>query len=169
MDIPAITGGSTAYAGFTGGTGSETSTQDILWWNMAPPPSLVVPFLRADARLQIGPNSFSAECEFLLGAPSNGINPATESVSISIGRQSLVIPPGSFQALPNGSFLFAGTVAGLNIRFAFVPISAGKYGFLINARGIILLGQPNPATVGMRIGDDGWKKPVSGTPMLPPA
>jgi hypothetical protein len=32
LNIPQIVGGSTAYAGFTGGTGGETSTQEIASW-----------------------------------------------------------------------------------------------------------------------------------------
>jgi hypothetical protein len=32
IDIPSIVGGDTAYAGFTGGTGAETATQEILSW-----------------------------------------------------------------------------------------------------------------------------------------
>jgi hypothetical protein len=32
VDIPAIVGGSTAYVGFTGGTGAETATQEIQDW-----------------------------------------------------------------------------------------------------------------------------------------
>ena len=33
INIPATVGGSTAYVGFTGGTGGETSTQQILSWS----------------------------------------------------------------------------------------------------------------------------------------
>jgi hypothetical protein len=33
VDIPSIVGGSTAYVGFTGGTGAATAIQDILDWN----------------------------------------------------------------------------------------------------------------------------------------
>jgi hypothetical protein len=36
IDIPAIIGGLTAYAGFTGGTGGATAIQDILNWSYTP-------------------------------------------------------------------------------------------------------------------------------------
>ena len=36
IDIPGTVGASTAYAGFTGGTGGETATQDILSWSFVP-------------------------------------------------------------------------------------------------------------------------------------
>ena len=36
IDIPGTVGGSTAYAGFTGGTGGETATQEILNWSFVP-------------------------------------------------------------------------------------------------------------------------------------
>ena len=35
VDIPTLIGGSTAYVGFTGGTGGKTSTQEITTWNYA--------------------------------------------------------------------------------------------------------------------------------------
>jgi len=36
IDIPATVGGTTAYAGFTAGTGSTTATQEILSWSFVP-------------------------------------------------------------------------------------------------------------------------------------
>ncbi len=39
INLPAVIGSSTAYVGFTGGTGSLTSTQDILTWSYAPIPA----------------------------------------------------------------------------------------------------------------------------------
>jgi hypothetical protein len=36
IDIPATVGGTTAYAGFTAGTGSQTATQEILSWSFVP-------------------------------------------------------------------------------------------------------------------------------------
>ena len=35
VNIPAIVGGTTAYVGFTGGSGGETAVQEILDWNYA--------------------------------------------------------------------------------------------------------------------------------------
>jgi hypothetical protein len=36
IDIPTTVGGTTAFVGFTGGTGGQTATQDILTWTYAP-------------------------------------------------------------------------------------------------------------------------------------
>lgn len=38
LDIPAVVGGTTAYVGFTGGTGGLTATQEVLSWTMANQP-----------------------------------------------------------------------------------------------------------------------------------
>jgi hypothetical protein len=35
VNIPAIVGGSTAYVGFTGGTGGLAATQNVLTWSFA--------------------------------------------------------------------------------------------------------------------------------------
>jgi hypothetical protein len=35
VNLPSTVGANTAYAGFTGGTGGETSAQDILNWTFA--------------------------------------------------------------------------------------------------------------------------------------
>ena len=39
IDIPTTIGSSTAYVGFTGGTGGQTATQDIISWTYTPLPS----------------------------------------------------------------------------------------------------------------------------------
>jgi hypothetical protein len=39
VNIPAIVGGTSAYVGFTGGTGGRTATQDILTWTYTPGPA----------------------------------------------------------------------------------------------------------------------------------
>jgi hypothetical protein len=36
VNIPSIVGGSTAYFGFTGGTGGSSSTQTVLNWSYTP-------------------------------------------------------------------------------------------------------------------------------------
>jgi hypothetical protein len=38
IDIPGAVGGTSAYIGFTGGTGGLTATQEILSWQFAPLP-----------------------------------------------------------------------------------------------------------------------------------
>jgi hypothetical protein len=52
IDIPGTIGTSTAYAGFTGGTGGETATQDVLNWSYvsayAPPAAPGPPQLRRE-------------------------------------------------------------------------------------------------------------------------
>ena len=40
LDIPAIVGGTTAFVGFTGGTGGDAAIEDILSWTYGPPPAL---------------------------------------------------------------------------------------------------------------------------------
>jgi hypothetical protein len=37
INIPATVGGNTAFVGFTGGTGGQTATQEILNWKYSTP------------------------------------------------------------------------------------------------------------------------------------
>ena len=60
IDIPGTVGAATAYVGFTGGTGGDTATQDILTWTYAPQPYY--------------PKGFSSTQITLNGAALNGTN-----------------------------------------------------------------------------------------------
>lgn len=54
IDIPGTVGGSTAYVGFTAGTGQSTATQDILSWTYAPQPYYPSGFASAQLALNGG-------------------------------------------------------------------------------------------------------------------
>jgi hypothetical protein len=45
VDIPLKVGGNTAYVGFTGGTGTLTSSQKVGWWTYASGPNLLINYL----------------------------------------------------------------------------------------------------------------------------
>ncbi len=93
MDLAQILGGNMAYVGFTGATGGETATQDILSWsgqfalNTVPPP----PPLPGGGGSRTGP----------VGLPPLA---GTELLPVTFGPGSVVATPASSgQASPSGN------------------------------------------------------------------
>jgi hypothetical protein len=161
IDIPATVGGTNAFVGFTAGTGTLTATQEILNWNYFSIPA-TVPFAPFTPTASIFAGGFQLTGYLQTGAASNGINPATESVTLSVGAYTVLIPAGSFVANSSGAFVFSGPVANAKVRsFAIIPMAPGRYSFRAQIAGPNLTGQPNPITVSLRIGDDGGRASVS--------
>jgi uncharacterized repeat protein (TIGR03803 family) len=57
-------------------------------------------------------DSFEIQSSFTLGSASNGINPATELVTLQIGTFTVTIPAGSFTGTGFGPFTFEGAIWG---------------------------------------------------------
>jgi hypothetical protein len=95
--IPGVVQGTTAYVGFTGGTGGATSIQDILSWSYVDPPAPAAGALPTDGAQALHPG--------LEGVPLLGADVPTENaVSVLLISLSLV-PDGPttplFASLPD--------------------------------------------------------------------
>ncbi len=93
VDIPGIVGGTSAYIGFTGGTGSLTATQDILTWKYTAVP--VSPFAwPVDTPITYAasacgpPNDFSTYCSEIpiFGQYHTGIDVCPQTPGCAIGN-----------------------------------------------------------------------------------
>jgi hypothetical protein len=119
--------------------------------------STTVPFSSADAKLTITagpPSGFDLKELITLGAGSNGVDPVSEAVTLQIGPYTVTFPAGSFRALPNGKFAFAGVIAGVSLSAQFDLVSANSFNFKVSALGVNLTSLTNPVTVFVTIGDD---------------
>lgn len=115
-----------------------------------------VPFSAFDLRLSIDSTApgFSLRGTFTLGAASDGINPLTEPVTITLGTYSVTIPPSSFKLFKNGTFMFQGTIGGVNLVVQIVPLGGASYQIKANGSPVNLSGLTNPVTVTLVIGND---------------
>jgi hypothetical protein len=82
---------------------------------------------------------------------------AHQPVTLTIGSFSLTITAGSFRQVGgNMHFVFNGTVNGLQVNFNLKANgkSSTDFSYVVNVNGVDLTGQPNPATVGLKIGEN---------------
>ena len=107
VDIPTIVGASTAFVGFTGGTGGLTATQNILNWTYTPLPGVsaaVGPVGAAAPALVPAPTGFSAQFNFSNG---RGTVPAGYISNVGMVYASAGMQPASKEQetdVPKGSY-----------------------------------------------------------------
>lgn len=89
---------------------------------------------------------------FTPGASSDGLNPLTESVTITIGTYTWNIAAGSFTTASDGAIKYDGTINGVHVVVHFTRTNTGAWTVKLNANSIS--GLSEPATVGVRIGND---------------
>ncbi|MGI8770235.1 MAG: choice-of-anchor Q domain-containing protein [Acidobacteriaceae bacterium] len=97
---------------------------------------------------------FALESVLTLGSTSDGVQPATEAVTLQVGSYTVTIPAGSFHRLRNGSYLYSGTIHGVRLGAVLVPLGRNRYSFDAAATPVNLSTSPNPVTVMLMIGND---------------
>jgi hypothetical protein len=99
---------------------------------------------------------FSINANFTLASGSNGINPATEPVTLQIGNFTITIPPGSFAVSNPGYFTFVGVINGISLNVVIRLTSPNTYIFGVIARNVNLttINPPGPVGITLTIGDD---------------
>jgi YVTN family beta-propeller protein len=125
------------------------------------PPPLGVPFLAFNAHLQIqfgskpNLNAFGLGSGFMLSSTGTApaINPLTEPVTLQIGAFTTTIPAGSFKQ-SGSSFVFAGSVSGVDLGARITPTGTLRYTFDAGAKGANLTGTQNTVYVTLAIGGD---------------
>jgi Domain of unknown function (DUF5666) len=90
---------------------------------------------------------------FSLGNGSNGIDPATERVSLQAGAFSVTIAPGSFRK-KSGSWKFEGVVGTKQVEAEIRSVGVSAYEFSVEVEGSGLPPLAPPVIVTLTIGDD---------------
>jgi hypothetical protein len=115
--------------------------------------------LKADVDLDIEDGEFEVQINFTLGPGNNGLDLATEPVTLELGGGkaafSVSIPAGSFKKDRSGQFAYQGTINRVNILASIRPLRDGVLRLEIEGDRVNLKGVANPVTVGLSIGDDG--------------
>jgi hypothetical protein len=116
-----------------------------------------MPFGNFSGRVRVNTKTpddrLEVDAKFGLGSGSDGINPATENVTIQIGKFSITIPAVSFTQNKHGIFKFEGTVDGVDLKVTIKPVK-GEFHFDMTGIGIDLGESELPLTLGLVVGDD---------------
>jgi streptogramin lyase len=117
------------------------------------------PFAKFTAEVDVDRlrNQFEVEGSFTLGATSNGINPRTEDVTLTVEGFTLTIPKSSFKLNTLGSFVFEGLVKGRHVEALIKPLGSNAFHFEIEVSAPDPTAGHNPASVQLTIGDDTGK------------
>ena len=125
-----------------------------------------------DALVQIEKSSrakagqFDVDARFILGAGSNGLDLAKDSVSLQLsggtGAFSITVPAGSFITNKSGASKFSGMIAGVTLEAIIHRSGAQAFEIALEGKGANLAGLANPLTVTLTIGDDSGRTTVRG-------
>ena len=105
--------------------------------------------------LNISPQGLHEQGEFTLGASSSGVDLAHQPVTLTIGSFSLTVPPGSFRQVGgNVHFVLNAAINGLQVNFNLKAAngSNSQFTYVVNIQGVDLTAQPDPLTVGLKVG-----------------
>ncbi|MBZ5493950.1 MAG: YncE family protein [Acidobacteriia bacterium] len=120
--------------------------------------NLSTPFSRfAISGLSVNKNGFTESGTFTLGANSSGLDLAAQPLTITVDNFTLTIPAGSFKQVGgNMHFVFSGTINGLPVSMTLMATGStnNSFKYSVAVNGVDLTGQPNPATVGLQIGEN---------------
>jgi hypothetical protein len=109
---------------------------------------------RLKAEISSGANdTIQITTRFALGAGNNGINPASENVTIRVGKTSTTIPAGSFSQRKPGNFEFEGVIDSALIKAAIRSDKSG-FQFTMTCTGLDLGESELPLLLGVTIGND---------------
>jgi hypothetical protein len=127
--------------------------------------STSVPFAIFAVKLESKKDAFELKASTTLDATSDGINPLTEEVRLSVGTFATTLPAGSFKSKPAkpdkkgkpgkpAEFVFAGVVDGAQLEIKISVLANNQFEFKAEGKGIDLTGVTNPVVVNLIIGDD---------------
>jgi hypothetical protein len=121
------------------------------------PPPPVVPFASMtvpEVDVNRSLTAYALQGTFRLGAGSNGIDPAGEGVTFTVGPYQATIQPGWLQPNRHGDLVWSGVVQGANLRARFSDRGNGRWTFSLKGSNAPLGGLTDPPTVTLTIGDD---------------
>ena len=98
--------------------------------------------------------NFKVQGTFTLRSNSDGINPITEDVSMSVGTASVTIPAGSFVGgFPK--FEYKGTIGDGDVKMVIKETTMNTYRFKTKVRGIDITNTANPLDIRLQVGNEG--------------
>ncbi|MBV8209925.1 MAG: hypothetical protein JO133_07660 [Burkholderiaceae bacterium] len=110
----------------------------------------------AAASQKTGPgfNDFHVQGSLELGAGGQSVNPATQEVTLRLGKQVFAIPAGSFKWSKESGYTFASKIGAVALRASLTPQGATGYSFQIDGANAPPLADRLPLrlTIGQAVG-----------------
>lgn len=108
-------------------------------------------------------DKYDVKGRFMLSEFSNGIDPPSENVVVSVGTSSLTIPAGSFKTKGSRAE-FKGGVDGVFVQVRIQAIGGRAFSYRLRARGVDLSNSTIPMDISLKIGADSGMTavPLSG-------
>ena len=107
--------------------------------------------------------SFFLDADFTLARASDGLNPKSEPLTLTVGNFTLNIPAGKLRAEKHGRFSFTGKIGKLYVKLVLTPKAYKRYDIEVTVYGADLGNVCNKKTaVELKIGNDTgktWDKP----------
>jgi len=96
---------------------------------------------------------FFVRGSFTLGSGTYGINPLSDTVTLQIGSDAIVLPPGSFKRR-DGAYVFQGTIGSAIVTMHIERRSTDTYEFSAHGTGANPADTTNPLAIVLTIGGD---------------
>lgn len=139
-------------------------------WKVSP----VVPFASMSASAMVlapagaANDSFALNGNFALGDASNGIDPVSEPVTLSLAGNSLTVPSGAMRGVGRGA-VFTGKLGGGRLLLSLTPVDeGGSYRLTATGVGYDLSVARLPLTVELTVGDDDGTTSAKAVILPPP-
>jgi len=121
-----------------------------------------LPFYPIDISMQMveiefrhrpGSDKYKVKGEAIVPEGSDGIDPAGEDVSVTVGTSSLAIPAGSFWGR-GPIYWFRGTIDDVKVKMIIRQLDTDFFKFSVKADGVDLTGTSNPVNIFLQIGNN---------------
>ena len=128
-----------------------------------------VPFFAFSAQLQLASgkiSGFNVDARFILGNGSDGIQPLTDAVTLTVGSYTVTLPAGSFHQVhfgPYSDYAYVGTVNKVLLDMQIVPLGGTGYAFQAAATNVISSRSTISVPITLTIGNDSGNTTVAPT------
>lgn len=119
-----------------------------------------IPFATISAKLEIDKKEFELSAQFTLGSKSDGINPATEKVTLRIGEYVATLPVGNCKKGKDGKFTYSGKVNGASLDVVITPMG-GAYQVSVEGQPSAVIGTAKQVAIELAIGNDSGKTTIT--------
>jgi hypothetical protein len=117
----------------------------------------------ANVAISQSTNGFAVGGLLSVSMGSLGIDPLTQPVTLQVGAFLITIPAGFFQLDPSGSYVFFGTINGVQVAAGIQPQGGTLYAYGIAGLNASNLPTANPVDVRLAIGNTGGNTSATAT------
>jgi uncharacterized repeat protein (TIGR03803 family) len=100
------------------------------------------------------PPGFDMKALFTQGSGAAAIDPATQSITVTVGTYTVTFPAGSFKVTKKGWWVFDGKINGVSLEGRLLQTGTNSYQLQLTASRVDLNSLTNPVTVTLALGNN---------------